>query len=45
VNENETVLETVIEGVKETVVVPGNEYNEVVHALQQMIDARGARFP
>ena len=36
VNENETVLETVNEGVEETVTVPGNEslaYNEVVDAL------------
>ena len=41
-NENETVLETVNEGVKEIVTVPGNEslaYNEVVDALDQMIDA------
>ena len=36
VNENETVLETVNEGVEETVAVLGNEslaYNEVVDAL------------
>ena len=42
VNENETVLETVNEGVEETVAIPGNEslaYNEVVDALDQMIDA------
>ena len=42
VNENETVLETVNEGVKEIVTVPGNEslaYNEVVDALDHMIDA------
>jgi hypothetical protein len=41
-NENDIVLETVNEGVEETVAVPGNEslaYNEVVHALEQMIDA------
>ena len=42
VNENETVLETMNEGVEETVAVPGNEsltYNEVRDALDQMIDA------
>jgi len=42
VNENETVLETMNEGVKETVAVLGNEslaYNEVRDALDQMIDA------
>ena len=42
VNENETVPETMNEGVEETVTVPGNEslaYNEVVDALEQMIDA------
>ena len=36
VNENETVLETMNEGVKETVTILGNEslaYNEVVDAL------------
>ena len=41
-NENETVLETVNEGVEETVAILGNEslaYNEVVDALDQMIDA------
>ena len=41
-NENETVLETVNEGVEETFAVPRNEslaYNEVVDALDQMIDA------
>ena len=41
-NENETVLETMNEGVKETVAIPRNEslaYNEVVDALDQMIDA------
>ena len=42
VNENETVLETMNEGGKETIALPGNEslaYNEVVDALDQMIDA------
>ena len=42
VNENGTVLETMNEGVKETVAVLGNEslaYNEVRDALDQMIDA------
>ena len=42
VNENETVQEIVNEGVEETVAVLGNEslaYNEVVDALDQMIDA------
>jgi len=42
VNENQTVLETVNEGVEETVTVLGNEsltYNEVRDALDQMIDA------
>jgi polyhydroxyalkanoate synthesis regulator phasin len=41
-NENEMVLETMNEGVKETITVLGNEslaYNEVVDALDQMIDA------
>ena len=38
---NEMVLETVNEGVKETITVSGNEslaYNEVVDALDQMFD-------
>ena len=42
VNENETVLETVNEGVEESVAILGNESlanNEVVDALDQMIDA------
>ena len=42
VNDNETVLETVNEGVEETVAVLRNEilaYIEVVDALDQMIDA------
>ena len=42
VNKNETVLQTMNEGVKETVAVLGNKslaYNEVVDALDQMIDA------
>ena len=46
-NENETVLETVNEGVKEIVTVPGNEslaYNEVVDALDQMFYARKPYF-
>ena len=41
-NENETVLETVNEGVEESFAVPRNEslaYNEVVDALDHMIDA------
>ena len=41
-NENETVLETMNEGVKETITILGNKslaYNEVVDALDQMIDA------
>ena len=47
VNENETVLETINEGVKETVAVLGNEslaYNEVRDALDQMINARKPHF-
>jgi hypothetical protein len=47
VNENETVLETINKGVKETIVILGNEslaYNEVVDALDQMIDARKPNF-
>jgi hypothetical protein len=46
-NENDIVLETVNEGVEETIVVPGNKslaYNEVVHALEQMIDAGEPNF-
>ena len=42
VNEDEMVLETMNEGVEETFAVPRNEslaYNEVVDALDQMIDA------
>ena len=42
VNENEMVLEIMNEGVKETITVSGNEslaYNEVVDALEQIIDA------
>ena len=42
VNENEMVLETMNEGVEETITVLGNEslaYNEVVDALEQIIDA------
>ena len=41
-NENETVLETMNEGVKKTATISGNEslaYNEVLDALDQMIDA------
>jgi hypothetical protein len=41
VNENEMVIETMNEGVKETVAIPRNKslaYNEVVDALDQMID-------
>jgi biopolymer transport protein ExbD len=47
VNKNETVLETVKEGVEETVAILGNEgmtYNEVVDALDQMIDAGKPNF-
>ena len=46
-NENETVPETMNEGVEETVVISGNEslaYNEVVDALDQMIDAGKPAF-
>ena len=46
-NENETVLETVNEGVEETIAILGNEslaYNEVVDALDQMIDAGKPNF-
>ena len=46
-NENETVLEIVNEGVEETVAVLGNESlacNEVVDALNQMIDAGKPNF-
>ena len=42
VNENETVLETMNEGVEEIIAVLRNErlaYNEVWDALDQMIDA------
>jgi hypothetical protein len=42
VNENETVLEIVNEGVEEIIAILGNEslaYNEMVDALDQMIDA------
>ena len=42
VNKNETVLEIVNEGVEETIAISRNEslaYNEVVDALDQMIDA------
>jgi len=42
VNENETVLETVNEGVKETIAISGIKnlaYNKVVDSLEQMIDA------
>ena len=41
-NENETVLKTMNEGVELTIAILGNEslaYNEVVDALDQMIDA------
>ena len=47
VNENETVLETMNEGVKETITVSGNEslaYNEERDALDQMIDAGKPAF-
>ena len=47
VNENETVLEIVNEGVEETIVVPRNKslaYNEVIDALDQMIYARKPDF-
>ena len=47
VNENEMVLEIMNEVVKETIAVPKNEslaYNEMVDALDQMIDARKPDF-
>ena len=46
-NENEMVLETMNEGVEETVAIPGNEslaYDEMVDALDQMIDAGNLDF-
>ena len=46
-NENETVLETMNEGVKETIAISGIKnlaYNKVVDALDQMIDAGKPNF-
>ena len=46
-DKSETVLETMNEGVKETITILGNKslaYNELADALDQIIDARKPDF-